>query len=79
MTDTRILHPSMQGGKAKGYANQLELGVGVLRGARALAAARDDLRAAVTAVDAAEAHDRMELIINETICLIRLYDQGELR
>lgn len=79
MTDSFLTHPSMgshshKGGSAEGHAFQLELAVGVLRGARAMATACDDLRNAENAADAAEAQERLDLIIDQTIATIKLYD-----
>ncbi len=51
-----------------------ELTVAVLRGARAIAVALDDLTAAADASDAAEAAERLDLTVRLTAEMARLYD-----
>jgi hypothetical protein len=67
-----------RGGMGIGTSFACELGVAVLRGARAMDVAHTDLLAAVTAEEAAEAAERLELIIRNTIIAIRLYDTANI-
>ena len=51
-----------------------ELTVAVLRGARAIAVALDELTSAADASDAAEAAERLDLTVRLTAEMARLYD-----
>ena len=56
-----------------------DLTVAVLRGARAIAVAWDDLRAAPDASHAAEATERLDLTVRLTAEMARLYDHEAAR